>query len=56
MIEEYLVNYGVLGIWTMTLLIQVYKTDRKTSQVIENNTIALTQVRDNMIKCKRRKK
>ena len=44
MIEDALVNYGVLGLWTASLLIQTYRYQKETKQLIKNNTIAMTKV------------
>ena len=54
MIEEALINYGVLGIWTLSLLVERYKNAGKISQVVENNTTALTKVYEVISKCKRK--
>lgn len=50
-LEEYLLNYGVLGIWTIfnILTITYYrkhqeKQEDKLINVIENNTVAFTKV------------
>lgn len=51
-IEENLVNYGVLGLWTITLLWERYKRDSRLISVIEKNTEALVKVTE-MGKCKR---
>ena len=53
MIEEYLINYGVLGIWTITLLGERYYNNKKVNQLIENNTIALTRVHEVIKKCQK---
>lgn len=54
MIEEYLINYGVLGVWTISLLVERYKNSNKLNQVIENNTIAITRVYEVINKCKKK--
>lgn len=44
MIEATLLNYGVLGIWTLTMLFERYKWQKDIKEVIENNTLVLTKV------------
>ena len=44
MIEDTLIQYGVLGAWTITLLYQQYTNQTKVNQLIINNTQALTKV------------
>ena len=44
MIEEGLAQYGVLGLWTISLLIASYSYQKETKQLIKNNTIAMTKV------------
>jgi hypothetical protein len=44
MIEAALLNYGVLGLWTLTLLTQTYKYRQEMKKIIENNTVAMTKV------------
>jgi len=46
MIEEQLINFGVLGIWTLSLLYEKYKQNTKTQTVIEANTAALIEIKD----------
>lgn len=46
-------DYGILGLWTATLLWERYKTQANTKQVIKNNTEALTKVYEVITKCKR---
>jgi len=46
MIEETLIQYGVLGIWTLTLLGERYIFNRQMKKVVESNTIALTKVHE----------
>ena len=55
MIEEALIQYGVLGLWTISLLTERYIFNKKSSQVIENNTIAMTKVYDIISGCQKRK-
>jgi len=49
MIEDVLIQYGVLGIWTVSLLAEKFTTqktrkesDDKIAKLVENNTVALT--------------
>ena len=35
MIEDYLMNYGVLGIWTMSLLIEKFRTQKRMTEILE---------------------
>ena len=49
MIEEVLIQYGVLGVWTVSLLAEKFTTqktrkesDDKIAKLVENNTVALT--------------
>lgn len=56
MIEQALMQYGVLGVWTLTLLYERFNYNKTMKSLIENNTIALVQVKDNIIKCKRHAK
>ena len=44
MIEEYLLNYGVLGLWTATLLWERFNFQKQIKSVIERNTSALTKI------------
>jgi hypothetical protein len=55
MIEEYLVNYGVLGVWTLTLLIERYKIQNRLNKIIDNNTQALNKVYEIMTSCPKKK-
>jgi hypothetical protein len=52
MIEDALVNYGVLGLWTISLLTERYFNNNKMKVVVDNNTTALTKVYEVMQKCK----
>lgn len=54
MIEEVLANYGVLGLWTISLLAERYLYNKKMMSLIDNNTIALTKVNETISKCKKR--
>lgn len=59
MIENELLNFGVLGLWTMFNIstILYYRKQEQEQQnrlidVIENNTIALTKVHEAMRSCR----
>lgn len=52
MIEEYLLNYGVLGLWTISLLYKQYIFDKQLMGVIEKNTEVLSHVKEVITKCK----
>ena len=43
MISE-LANYGILGLWTATLLWEKYKFHKEMKRVIQDNTNALTKL------------
>jgi hypothetical protein len=60
MIEEQLLNYGVLGIWTMFNISSIlyYRkkdetNDENLKRVVENNTIAITKVYEVMRNCRK---
>ena len=55
MIEEALMNYGVLGIWTVSLLYERFKTQGKMQNLVENNTKALVKVYEVIDKCPKSK-
>lgn len=46
MIEEVLLNYGVLGLWTLSLIIERMTNNKQMKKVIESNTAALIKVHD----------
>jgi len=48
MIEENLLNYGVLGIWTLTLLYERYKTQKQMMSVLKKNTTAINKLLKNL--------
>ena len=41
MIEDTLVNYGVLGLWTITLIIERYKWQQSLTTAVNNLTTAI---------------
>ena len=49
MIEQQLLNYGVLGLWTLTLIVERYKWQKGLSMSIDKLTQA---IRENLIKSK----
>ena len=55
MIEETLITYGPLGIWTASLLFEKFKTNKDMKDIIKNNTIAITKVYEVLTKCHSRK-
>jgi hypothetical protein len=55
MIEEALLNYGVLGVWTISLLYERFKTQGKMQNLVENNTKALVKVYEVIDKCPKAK-
>ena len=48
MLEDQLVNYGILGFWTLSLLAEKYKFQKEMKKVIEDNTKALTIIHSRM--------
>jgi len=55
MIETALAQYGVLGLWTLSLLAERYLYMRKMQEVVQNNTIAITKVYEVMENCKNKR-
>jgi len=47
MIEEALMNYGVLALWTLTLIVERYRWQKSLSTSIDSLTCA---IRENLIK------
>lgn len=41
MMEQQLMQYGILGLWTLSLLAERYRTQGQIRKLIENNTEAL---------------
>jgi hypothetical protein len=56
MIEETLAQYGILGLWTITLLTERFMYNKKIQAVVENNTVAITKVYEVMDNCSRKRK
>ncbi len=53
MIQDQLITYGPLGLWTLTLLAERVYYNQKVNKVIDNNTIAITQVKEVIRKCQK---
>jgi hypothetical protein len=53
MIEQTLIQYGVLGLWTITLLIDKIKFQKEMRDVIRNNTEAFIRYTEVIRKCSR---
>jgi hypothetical protein len=43
-LEGYLLQYGVLGLWTATLLMDKYKFYKSVKKALDNNTMALRKL------------
>ena len=43
MIEKYLVQYGVLGLWTASLMIERYRFQKDVTAAINNLTKAIRE-------------
>lgn len=52
--EDYLISYGPLGLWTLSLLYERYRANTQTKKLIENNTEALVKVYECLSKIERR--
>lgn len=48
MIEENLLNYGILGLWTTSLIIEKFKFQKEMKQVVEDNTKILIILKDRL--------
>ena len=48
MIEEALAQYGILGLWTASLIIERVTFQNKIKEVIDNNTAILSVISDRM--------
>jgi len=44
MIEEYLLNYGVLGVWTLTLIYEKITFQKQMKDLIDRNNRLLSKV------------
>lgn len=45
MIEQSLINYGVLGLWTLSLMYEKVTFQKQMKTVIERNTEAINKIR-----------
>lgn len=45
--DQLLLNYGVLGVWTISMLYERYGFQKKMIAVIERNTFALNRLHKN---------
>jgi len=50
MIEEALAQYGVLGIWTISLLVERYNHNVQMKKLINANVVILTQIYEKLKK------
>lgn len=41
MIEDALINYGVLGLWTITLIVERYKWQKSLTAAVNKLTVAI---------------
>lgn len=59
LITNQLTNFGVLGLWTLSLLYKNFisdkKRDDKLTSIIENNTTAVTRVYEVLKSCHSKK-
>ena len=53
-VNELLVNYGVLGLWTITLLFDKINFQKQMKEIIIRNTQALIEIKEVMNKCRRK--
>ena len=44
MIEEYLLNYGILGLWTISLIYEKITFQKQMKALIERNNLILDKV------------
>lgn len=49
MIEEHLLNYGVLGLWTLSLLYRQITFQKDMQTAIRNSTITITKAHEVMV-------
>jgi len=54
MIEQVLLNYGVLGLWTASLLWKEKTFEKRMIKIIERNTEALNHVSTIVKRCRRK--
>ena len=53
MIEGFLLQWGVLGAWTASLIYEKMRLQVAMDKLVENNTIALTRVYEVLRRCDR---
>lgn len=60
MLEEYLIQYGALGLWTIFNIALIWyllkrdtARDEKLNLIVNNNTAALAEVKGVLEKCKK---
>jgi len=41
MIEQEMLNYGVLGLWTLSLIVERYRWQKSLTQAVKNLTLAI---------------
>jgi hypothetical protein len=49
MIEDYLINYGVLGLWTLSLIYEKFNYQKQIKQVtkiIKSNDINMSKIKN----------
>jgi len=51
--QELLLTYGPLGMWTAMLLYERYRFNNRMEKTVTNNTVALTKVQEVIQKCKK---
>ena len=44
MIEDALLQYGILGLWTASLMYEKYNTSKYMKRSIDNNTVAVNKL------------
>jgi hypothetical protein len=54
MVEEHLIQYGVLGLWTASLIYERFYYNREIKKIIDNNTIAITKNYEVITKCQKK--
>jgi len=54
MMEDVLINYGVLGAWTLSLLAERFTFQKSMKDIIKTNTQALNEIKDTINKCRRK--
>lgn len=52
MIEDYLLNYGVLGAWTVFLIYEKFVTQKEMKKIIQRNSTAMFELKDTIMRMK----